>query len=105
MTDYSSKARALELNGDLYVSVWTFAGFNGKVAGTVLDGKGNFYLPPGLKQLLDIDKVSLPVKVDLKAMDKSVKQLEGFLKELEDKTKQFTQQAQKPSKGYTDYIG
>ena len=67
VTDYSSKARALELNGDLYVSVWTFAGFNGKVAGTVLDGKGNFYLPPGLKQLLDIDKVSLPVKVDLKA--------------------------------------
>lgn len=47
----------------------------------------------------------LDVKVDLKAMDKSVKQLESFLKELESKTKQFGQAVQKPSKDYAEYIG
>lgn len=45
------------------------------------------------------------LKVDLKAMDKSVKQLEDFLKELEEKTKHITHPAQKPCKDYTEYIG
>ncbi len=65
--NYDSSARTTELNGDLYISVWTLAGFKGRIANTMLDGQGNLFLPPGLKQLLDIEKVSLPVKVDLKA--------------------------------------
>jgi hypothetical protein len=55
------------LRGDLYASLWTFAGFDGKVKNFVLDGHGNFMLPPGLKQLLDVEKISLPIKIDMKS--------------------------------------
>jgi uncharacterized protein len=61
--------------------------------------------PKAAEEVVKVLMKVLDVKVDLKAMDKSVKQLEGFLKELEDKTKQFGVQAQKPGKEYTEYIG
>ena len=46
----------------------------------------------------------LEVDVDLKDIDKSVKQLEVFMKTIEDKTKQLMQQFQKSGKGYSEYI-
>jgi len=67
IANYDSKSPNVELNGELAISVWTLGGFNGKIANAILDGKGNFFLPPGLKQLLDLEKVSLPVRVDLKS--------------------------------------
>lgn len=67
ITNYNTKAKTVELNGELAVSVWTLGGFHGVIEGSVLNGSGNFYFPPGLKQLLDMEKVSLPVKIDLKS--------------------------------------
>jgi len=64
---YDSSNPEVTLRGDLYASLWTFAGFDGKVKNFVLDGHGNFMLPPGLKQLLDVEKISLPIKIDMKS--------------------------------------
>lgn len=64
---YDAPNPEVSLHGDLYASVWTFAEFDGKVTHFVLDGKGNFMLPPGLKQLLDLEKISLPIKIDMKS--------------------------------------
>ncbi|MBU9888393.1 MAG: carboxypeptidase regulatory-like domain-containing protein [Candidatus Omnitrophica bacterium] len=64
---YDSRSPDIELNGELAISVWTLGGFKGKITGSVLTGSGDFYLPPGLKQLLDLEKISLPVKIDLKS--------------------------------------
>lgn len=64
---YDASNPEVTLQGDLYASLWTFAGFDGKVTNFVLDGKGNFMLPPGLKQLLDLEKISLPIKIDMKS--------------------------------------
>jgi hypothetical protein len=67
MDPYNSTNPKIKINGDAYISLWTLAGFSGDINNAVLDGKGNFLLPPGLKQLLDIEKITLPVKVDLKS--------------------------------------
>jgi len=64
---YDASNPEVTLQGDLYASLWTFAGFDGKVTNFVLDGKGSFMLPPGLKQLLDLEKISLPIKIDMKS--------------------------------------
>jgi hypothetical protein len=64
---YDASNPEVSLHGDLYASVWTFAEFDGKVTNFVLDGQGNFMLPPGLKQLLDLEKISLPIKIDMKS--------------------------------------
>jgi hypothetical protein len=61
--------------------------------------------PKAAEEVLKILMKLLEVKVDLKDINKSVKQLECFLKNIEDKTKQLTQQFQKPTKGYSEYIG
>lgn len=61
--------------------------------------------PKAAEEVIKVLMQMLGVKIDLKEMDKSVKQLEDFLTELEDKTKQITQQIAKPTKGYSDYIG
>jgi hypothetical protein len=61
--------------------------------------------PKAAEEVIKILMKILNVSIDLKAMDKSVKQLENFLKDLDDKTKTFSQQMVKPTKGYSDYIG
>ncbi|MBN2094827.1 MAG: PAC2 family protein [Candidatus Aenigmarchaeota archaeon] len=61
--------------------------------------------PKAAEEVVKVLMSLLKVKVDLKAMDKSVKQLEGFLKELEDKTKHLTGHPQKTAREYADYIG
>lgn len=64
---YDSANPAVKISGDAYISIWTFAGFDGAVNDAILDGHGDLYLPPGLKQLLDIESVRLPVRVDLRS--------------------------------------
>lgn len=59
--------RNTELNGELALLVWTLGGFKGTITGSVLDGAGKFNLPPGLKQLLDLESINLPVKIDLRS--------------------------------------
>lgn len=61
--------------------------------------------PKAAEQVLKILMKLVDVKVDLKDIDKSVKQLETFLKNIEDKTKQMLQQFHKPTKSYSEYIG
>lgn len=61
--------------------------------------------PKSAEEVLKVLMKLSGVKVDLKDLDKSVKQLEKFLNDLEKKTMQLTQQFQKPTKGYSEYIG
>ncbi|MCK4429083.1 MAG: PAC2 family protein [Candidatus Aenigmarchaeota archaeon] len=61
--------------------------------------------PKAAEEVLKVLMALFNIKVNLKDIDKSVKQLENFLKNIEEKTKQLTQQLQKPTKGYSDYIG
>ncbi|MGC9310682.1 MAG: PAC2 family protein, partial [Candidatus Aenigmatarchaeota archaeon] len=62
--------------------------------------------PKAAEEVIKVLMKFLDIKIDLKAMDKSVEQLETFLKDLDDKTKQFGQQFHKtPSKDYAEYIG
>ncbi len=63
--NYDSSNPTIDLNGDLFVSLWTIAGFSGKIENAVLSGEGSLYLPSGLKQLLDIEKLTVPISVDL----------------------------------------
>ncbi len=60
--------------------------------------------PKAAEEVLKILMKLLEVNVDLKDINKSVKQLEVFMKTIEDKTKQLMQQFQKPGKGYSEYI-
>ena len=60
--------------------------------------------PKAAEEVLKILMKLLEVDVDLKDIDKSVKQLEVFMKTIEDKTKQLMQQFQKSGKGYSEYI-
>lgn len=60
--------------------------------------------PKAAEEIIKILMKMFDLKVDLKDLDKSVKQLENFLKVIEEKTKQLTQQLQKP-KSYSEYIG
>ncbi|OYT43605.1 MAG: proteasome assembly chaperone family protein [Candidatus Aenigmarchaeota archaeon ex4484_56] len=59
--------------------------------------------PKAAEEILKILMGMFDLKIDLKDMDKSVKQLELFLKNIEEKTKEFT--LHKPTKNYSEYIG
>ena len=61
--------------------------------------------PKAAEEVLKVLMKLFEIKVDLKDINKSVKQLEIFLKNIEEKTKQLTQQLQKPTKSYSEYIG
>ncbi len=61
--------------------------------------------PKAAEEVLKVLMKLTGVNVDLKDIDKSVKQLENFLKNIEEKTKQHTHQSQKPTKSYSEYIG
>ncbi len=61
--------------------------------------------PKAAEEVLKVLMKLTEVNVDLKDINKSVEQLEKFLKDLEEKTKQLTHQFQKPTKGYSEYIG
>lgn len=61
--------------------------------------------PKAAEQIIKVLMKLIEVKVDLKDIDKSVKQLELFLKNIEEKTKQLVQQFHKPTKSYSEYIG
>jgi len=67
ITNFNSSNPTIDLAGDLYLSAWTLTGFSGSIKNAILEGNANFYLPPGLKQLLDVEKVSLPIRLSLRA--------------------------------------
>ncbi len=60
--------------------------------------------PKAAEEIIKVLMKMFGFKVDLKDLEKNVKQLENFLKNIEDKTKQMSKQLQKP-KNYSEYIG
>ncbi|HIE41090.1 MAG TPA: proteasome assembly chaperone family protein [Candidatus Aenigmarchaeota archaeon] len=61
--------------------------------------------PKAAEEVIKVLMNLFNLKVDLKDLVKNIKQLEAFLKSIEEKTKQLTQQLQQKPKNYTDYIG
>lgn len=61
--------------------------------------------PKSAEEVIKVLMKLLAVEVDLKDLEKGVKQLETFLEAIEKKTTQLVKQLQKPKKGYSEYIG
>lgn len=81
MEPYNSINPKIKLAGNAYISLWTLAGFTGEINNAILEGTGDLRLPPGLNKLIGIDKISLPVYVDLRS-GQTIAQLGGKIANL-----------------------